>query len=34
MQRERKAKNFLPTPVYPGGPKAMKEFIAKKLIIS
>jgi len=31
MQRERKPKNFLPQPVYKGGPKAMSVFIADQM---
>ena len=31
MPKERKAKNFLPKPIYPGGPKAMNTFIANEL---
>ena len=31
MPKERKAKNFLPKPIYPGGPKAMNTFIAQEL---
>ncbi len=31
MQRERKAKNFIRKPVYPGGPSAMRALISKNL---
>jgi protein TonB len=31
MKKERKADNFLPKPVYPGGPKAMVAFIGSQL---
>ncbi len=31
MQKERKAKNFLPKASYPGGPSALKQFIASHL---
>ncbi len=31
MQRERKDKHFLKKPVYPGGQKAMRQFIARHL---
>lgn len=31
MQRSKKAKNFLPKPIYPGGPKAMRAFIKETL---
>jgi len=31
MQRERKPKNFLPKPIYRGGPKAMSKFIGENL---
>ena len=32
MQRQRKPKNFLPKPIYHGGPKAMGIFISKNLL--
>lgn len=31
MQRNKKAKNFLPKPIYPGGNKALKQFISETL---
>ncbi len=31
MQRSKKPKNFLPKPIYPGGPKAMGTFIRETL---
>ncbi len=31
MQREKKDKHFIKKPVYPGGPKALRQFIAQNL---
>ncbi|MBV6654470.1 MAG: TonB family protein [Mameliella sp.] len=31
MQREKKGKHFIKKPIYPGGPKAIREFIYKHL---
>ncbi len=31
MQRNKKAKNFLPKPIYPGGNKALKQFISETI---
>jgi|AntRauTorckE5430_2_1112549.scaffolds.fasta_scaffold03291_2 protein TonB len=31
MQREKKDKHFIKKPVYPGGPQALRQFIAKNL---
>ena len=32
MQKERKDKNFIKKPVYPGGPTAMRQFIREHLV--
>jgi TonB family protein len=31
MQKERKDKHFIKKPMYPGGPKAMREFVSQNL---